>query len=236
MISCIMPTRGRRAFMEQAVKLFLAQDYPNKELVTLEDGNEVNWDVMAGTNYHHLGGSHHSIGYKRNFAYLGRIARGEIICQWDDDDWFSPQRLSLQVEPILRGEADVTALRMVHMLHASTGVLWECSEDVHRALFSHNVRAGTLMYRASYWRDGLRYEDSSHGEDVAFLRGLLAKGARLQPVVAPGAYVCIRHGSNVTAEIDGLDLPGWQQIPMEQVLPEDDRAFYKGLALQNASA
>src|SRR5947207_144911 len=103
LISCIMPTRNRRAFLAQAVKLFLAQDYPNKELVTLEDGEECNWDVMAGTNYHYLGNTHLTIGYKRNFAMWSRIAHGDILCHWDDDDYYGPQRLSVQVQPILDG-------------------------------------------------------------------------------------------------------------------------------------
>ncbi|WP_159462607.1 glycosyltransferase [Caballeronia glebae] len=33
LISCIMPTYGRPAYVDEAVAMFLAQDYPNKELI-----------------------------------------------------------------------------------------------------------------------------------------------------------------------------------------------------------
>jgi glycosyltransferase involved in cell wall biosynthesis len=35
LISCIMPTYGRPEFLGEAVAMFLAQDYPEKELVIL---------------------------------------------------------------------------------------------------------------------------------------------------------------------------------------------------------
>ena len=37
LVSCIMPTADRRRFVPRAVHQFLAQDYPNKELVILDD-------------------------------------------------------------------------------------------------------------------------------------------------------------------------------------------------------
>jgi len=37
LISCIMPTRDRRAFALQAVRYFLRQDYPQVELIIVDD-------------------------------------------------------------------------------------------------------------------------------------------------------------------------------------------------------
>ena len=36
--SCIMPTANRRRFVPEAIRYFLAQDYPNKELIVIDDG------------------------------------------------------------------------------------------------------------------------------------------------------------------------------------------------------
>lgn len=100
LISCIMPTRNRRLFVQQAIRLFQEQDYPNRELVIFEDGDEFNWEIALGLNYHYVPGRM-SIGEKRNRAC--QIARGDILCFWDDDDYYGPQRLSLQAAPLLPG-------------------------------------------------------------------------------------------------------------------------------------
>ena len=40
LVSCVMPTFDRRAFVPQAVRYFLRQDYPAKELIIVDDGPE----------------------------------------------------------------------------------------------------------------------------------------------------------------------------------------------------
>ena len=46
MVSCIMPTFNRREFVAQAIQYFLAQDYPCKELVIVDDGTESVADLV----------------------------------------------------------------------------------------------------------------------------------------------------------------------------------------------
>ena len=38
LVSCIMPTYNRRHFAGKAIEYFLRQDYPNKQLVIVDDG------------------------------------------------------------------------------------------------------------------------------------------------------------------------------------------------------
>ena len=40
LVSCIMPTADRRRFVPLAIQNFLQQDYPNRELVILDDGQD----------------------------------------------------------------------------------------------------------------------------------------------------------------------------------------------------
>ena len=44
--SCIMPTYNRRQFIPRAVAYFLAQDYPNLELVVVDDGSDPIDDLL----------------------------------------------------------------------------------------------------------------------------------------------------------------------------------------------
>lgn len=211
LISCIMPTANRCAFVEQSLKLFQAQDYPNKELIIVEDGNESVARLVALMRDTHIRcytcAERQSIGSKRNLA--SALAIGEFICHWDDDDYYGPQRLSKQVAPLLANEADVSAMKMSLLYSAATHTLYRCAKEAHAALFAQDVRSGTLMYRARYWHQGLRYEDCSRGEDVAFLQDLLDQGARLARIVDPASYVCVRHADNATSDMDYSHKASW---------------------------
>src|SRR5580704_7297349 len=46
LVTCIMPTANRRTFVPQAIRYFLAQDYPNKELVIVDDGEKAVGDLV----------------------------------------------------------------------------------------------------------------------------------------------------------------------------------------------
>ncbi len=195
-ISCLCPTYGRRAYLAQTLRYFQRQTYPNKELCIIEDGEECNEDVVPETMYYHLGPLRHTIGCKRNAAFSRRLVSGEYVCHWDDDDYFGPERLMRQMEPVLDGRADVTGMHMSLVYAVRDGMLWQCSDTLHAALFPSGIRCGTLLYPARYWYEGARYPDSSQGEDVALLRQLQACGATVESITHPTSYICVRHGEN----------------------------------------
>ena len=102
-----MPTYNRREFVSQAIHYFLRQDYPNKELIIIDDGTDIISDLVPDNQcirYLHL--DHRAtIGAKRNIAC--QQAKGEIIVHWDDDDWYAPHRLSYQLEALFREGTEV---------------------------------------------------------------------------------------------------------------------------------
>ena len=68
LISCIMPTFNRRHFVRIALKLFQQQDYPNKELVIVDDGDDPVEDLAVAipeVRYIRLP-SRTTVGAKRN--------------------------------------------------------------------------------------------------------------------------------------------------------------------------
>ena len=233
LISCICVTANRRTWLAQSIKYFDWQVYPNREMVILEDGDEMNWELALGLNYHYIPGRM-SIGEKRNLAC--RLARGEILCLWDDDDYYGPRRLSRQVAPLLEGRVDVTALHMSLTLDAAQGRLWQCLDAEHARLFTYDVRASTLMFPASYMHSGLRFEPGK-GEDVQFLGELLKGGARLEKVRDPGCYICVRHAENITPAFECRP-PEWAEVALNRYLLEYEQAFYsqfKGAAKHDIS-
>lgn len=237
LVSCIMPTRNRRDFALQAIRYFQRQDYPRLELVVVDDGDDDLEACLPGDErIRYLRAPvGESIGAKRNRAC--EAARGSVIAHWDDDDWYGPRRLSVQVEPLLAGEADLSGLRADVFFDLGDWSFWTCTPQLHERLFVGNVHGGTLVYRREVWEQLARYPDLSLAEDAWLLWRAARAGARVRRVEAAGLFVYLRHGDNSWAFQTGryLDAGGWLRID-EPDLPPDDRAFYLARARGAAGA
>ncbi len=214
LVSCIMPTYNRRAFIPLAIQHFLSQDYRNKELLIVDDGDDAIGDLVdnvAGARYIRLK-QRMSIGAKRNLAC--REARGEIIAQWDDDDWYAPNRLSYQTALILSDEADLTGLDNAYMLLLPDGVFWTTQRALHQRMFLGDVHGGTLVFRKRLIDEGLCYPEVNLAEDAGLLKQAMQRGKRLARLLNPGVFVYVRHGQNAWQFKPGqfLEPAGWQRI------------------------
>ena len=191
-----MPTRERPEFVALAIEKFLAQDYPNKELVVLDDG-DASVEALAaghpGVAYHRLDRRDATVGEKRNIAC--ELARGEIICAWDDDDWYAPERLRGQVMPIVYGEADMTGLRCHYFLCLPDGDVWTVNDDVHRRMFEGDVAGGTIAFHRRVF-DEVRFPHIDLAEDAALIRAARARGGRLKAMAGHELFVYVRHEWN----------------------------------------
>jgi len=227
LISCIMPTGNRTDFALQAIRYFQRQDYPAHELIILDDGSDHLSERLpedSRVRYYHLD-SKLSIGAKRNKAC--ELARGSIIAQWDDDDWYAPNRLSAQVAPLLTGVADISGITGTIFFVLDSWEFWRCSQQLHRRLFVEDVHGGTLMYKHNIWAKLARYPDISLAEDATFLRYTIHRGALLQRIPNEDLFIYLRHANNSWAFdcSQYLDPQGWQRID-EPALQAADRAFY----------
>lgn len=232
LVSCIMPTRDRRAFIPLAIEHFLAQDYLNRELIIVDDGATAIGDLVTqlpSIKYIRVP-SHLSIGEKRNLAC--REARGEIIAHWDDDDWYSPGRLSWQLAPLLADTADITGLELRFVLVLPEGVFWTTDAQLHQRMFVGDVAGGTLVYRRSIFTGGVRYPDVSLAEDAAFLRNAQRQGRRLARLKNPGVFIYVRHSRNTWRFEAGrfLDPAGWTKIVPPAEFTEQTLARYRACA------
>lgn len=235
LVSCIMPTYNRRLYVQQALQLFLQQDYPNRELIIVDDGSDRIEDLIPaamGITYFRPP-RRMTIGAKRNAAC--QRARGEIIAHWDDDDWYSPDRLRYQVSPIVAGLADLTGLENAFVLQLPAGEFWTTDSRLHQRMFVENVHGGTLAYRKSIWSAGVRYPEVNLAEDASLLYRAKLNGNRLLRLSNPGVFVYVRHGRNAWREFSPgsfIDPKGWQRIPRPLNFPEKTFSSFMGLALR----
>ncbi len=159
LISCICPTfgrpPGRKYLIEEAIQSFLLQDYPNKELIVLNDcpGQELVCNA-PGVRVVNVSERFPSLGDKRNAGVAH--ARGDLIATWDDDDISLPWRLSLSYQML--GKAD----------YFNPQRTWVRSGGVMDERHGFIVGANLSLFR----RDALRaiggYPSVTLGEDQLF--------------------------------------------------------------------
>jgi glycosyltransferase involved in cell wall biosynthesis len=189
-VSCIMPTAGRRKFVPAAIRLFLAQDYADKELVIVDDGADRVEDIVPPhpqIKYVSLP-DRLPLGSKRNLAC--EVAKGDIIVHWDDDDWHAPWRLRYQVEALKSGNLDVCGVDRVFFVNAEIAQAWEY---VHPPGPSQWVCGATLCYSKTFWENH-RFADINRGEDSRFI--FSARGARVGVLGDNGFLVARIHAAN----------------------------------------
>src|SRR3990167_3835938 len=227
LLSCVMPTRGRAAFVAQSIRYFQRQDYPALELIIVYEEES---DLPAGIDDPRIRcirmPARTSIGAKRNEAV--RVAWGELIAHWDDDDWYGAQRLSRQAAPILHNLADVTGLNDMLFMARPLAEFWASSRALFRRLFVENVSGGTLVFRRSLWEHHGRYPDTSLREDADFLLKTLRGGARLCRISGRSLCIYVRHDGNTWKFKEGhyLQQAAWTLVPAPECLSDDDRDFY----------
>jgi glycosyltransferase involved in cell wall biosynthesis len=165
LVSCIMPTHNRRLFVPKAIEYFLYQDYPNRELIIINDGTEPVSDLIPDNpNIHYLyQNQRHSVGAKRNIAC--KNANGEIIIHWDDDDWMADWRISYQVKNLLAREADICGLSRLFFFNPAANHGWEYINQDNKKPW---VAGGTLCYMKYLWKQN-PFSDINIGEGTRFV-------------------------------------------------------------------
>jgi len=197
LVSCLMVTRDRVALARRAIGCLIAQSYPAVELVVIDDGDADYRPMLdefrdrLAIRYHRLTptpGRH--LGALRNLAL--DAASGELCAQWDDDEWYHPERLRVQVAALERASAVASVLRWT-LMHVDTP-RWRALP--YRADAGDGT-PGTIVHR----RTEVRYPNLRRSEDARFLSELAATG----PIAILGlehSHLFIRcfHGGNTWDE------------------------------------
>jgi glycosyltransferase involved in cell wall biosynthesis len=221
LVSCIMPTRNRPRFVGQSIWYFLRQDYANRELVIVDDGEQAVTDLVPPDErirYIRLD-RRTSIGEKRNIACAA--ARGELIAHWDDDDWIGFDRLSHQAAAL--GDGDICGATSLLHYRLEAGEAWLRSLPDNPV---PELAGGTLFYRRSVWVN-CAYSEVDAGDDVPLVASTNTTARRV--LADAPFYVALMH-AGATSRHD-LGTAGWERRPVEEVSARIgfDREFYAAL-------
>lgn len=198
-VTCLCLTRNRRQWLPLAIRCFQGQNYPNKEMLIVADGEDVR-DLLPEDErirlIHIEDGR--NIGEKRNFGCAQ--ARGEIIAHFDDDDYSAPERLSVQIDMLAESGK---AFSGFWSMCFTNGTEWWCFDGN-----GPNYAIGTsFCYRKSFWQRH-PFPAQQVGEDGHFMNA--ARAAR-EMVTAPAEHrlIASMHRSNTSPRT--LSPPDWHR-------------------------
>lgn len=161
-----MPTYGRPAYVNEAVQMFLDQDYApeRRELIILNDcpGQVYRTNIPDKYNVRIFNAAHRykSLGDKRNTCI--EYARGDLIAVWDDDDVHLPWRLSFSC-----GEMQKHQLPFYRAAHL--WAYWGTRQlNENRCSPGYDCQNNTLFAK-SLWQDVGGYPPFTIGEDAHFI-------------------------------------------------------------------
>ena len=209
LVSCIMPTYNRRRFVPNAIEDFLRQDFPNTELVIVDDGADAVGDLVPADpriRYVRLS-CRATVGAKRNLAC--EQSGGSLIAHWDDDDRHAPRRLRYQVEAIRNAEADLCGLKTLLYYDTRSGQAWRYAYPERQRPW---LAGCSLLYTRDFWKTH-RFPETDVGEDAQFVWG--ADPRRMVALADPTISVFLIHDQNVAPKPTGS--AWWQPHPAEEV-------------------
>jgi len=199
LLSCLTVTaENRLRELRRAIDCFARQTLRDRELVIVHDGSrELDAEIASEIRRHpgadarvhrEPGGS--TLGELRDVAVS--MARGDLICQWDDDDLNHPRRLETQLRELRRAECDFNFLTdQLHFFEPTGELFWD---DWRKEPYPGCLIQGTMLGR---WDLLPPYEALARGEDTRIVKRLLDAGRRLDGVAGLGYLnIYVFHGRN----------------------------------------
>lgn len=188
-VSLVMPTYNRTHLNKTAIHCYLQQTYPWVELIIVDDsddGKELSLPYYGTIKTIKLD-KRTSTGTKRNIG--ADAASGDIIANWDDDDFSSAHRIEDEVQRLSKTGKAVTGYNKTVVYDTETDSFYR--NEGGPPYFASGT---SQCYWKAWWKKH-PYPDCSYGEDSVF-----AREARLADELAcanPGNMLVARkHATN----------------------------------------
>lgn len=186
-----MVTANRKHLMRRSILCFQNQTYENKEMVVVDDGEQNLEEVLQTLPASQLKylkleqDPSNTLGKLRNRSL--EAATGDYLVQWDDDDWYHPERIAKQAEIIQDGyDACCLSSALMHldeepfMNHPYVGHLPEGIP-------------GSIMHKTSA---EIRYPHTRRAEDTVYLKQWMKKQYHQLPDSYSHLFIRCYHGEN----------------------------------------
>ena len=165
-----------------------------------------------------------------------KLAQGDVLCHFDDDDWSAPMRLTRQLEAIVLQDAHIVGLKLGYVLvkgqwmvfdHTGLkpppdGVIGPVGNSLGGKLLGYHD--GTAMFKRSVVGES-SYGTHAVSQKVVFLNLLAAKqGVKTVVMDNQGLFIYVRHDKNTWQFGKALKL---KPVAGPRFFPADDLEFYR---------
>ena len=112
LVSIVTPTKGRQALHKFLYQSFQHQTYPQKELIILDTDEKVSpfFSQLNDTRVRYIHQPELKIPLGAKLEELIKLAQGEFVARFDDDDYYGPQYLETMIDFMIREGADFVKL------------------------------------------------------------------------------------------------------------------------------
>ncbi|GHV56005.1 hypothetical protein FACS1894182_01660 [Bacteroidia bacterium] len=227
-VSVLIPTYNCAKWISQAIDSILAQDYPNLEIIVVDDGStddtativerivETRYSASLPNVVQYFHKPHSGISASRNLAL--EKATGELIAWCDADDFWAKGKLKAQVDYLEKHpECQIVFTRYANVLeYEKLGERHDVQHEIEyeKKIFTHLTSA--LIKREVFTRIGNFRENLIKGEDSDWIFRLSVDSAKSElyidgilpnlQYIDKGLFSCLYgiyyfrrlHGDNIT--------------------------------------
>ena len=183
-VSVVTPTYNRARLVPAMVGCYKAQTYPKDKMewLVLDDGTESIEELflqltagLPNIRYIRLA-EKVNIGAKRNL--LNKEAKGDVIISMDDDDFYSPERVSHVVTKFTQNpHIELAGSSELYIYFSEDGKILKLGP--YHATHATN---GTMAVRSRYAKTHLYDESVTHAEERSFLEDYKHPMIQLDPM------------------------------------------------------
>lgn len=194
-VSCLIVTADRKNLLQRSLYSYKNQTHSNKELVIIDNGREPIEELLSDFEksevcYVRVKPSEDNVlGNLRNLSL--EHATGNYITCWDDDDWFHPERIEIQLSFIKKGY-DACCLTG-NLFHIDTDTFWE---HPYRGSLPDGSPS-TILHRKN---EDIRYPSLPREEDTVYLNEWMNHRYKALPMDYTYLFVRCFHGTNVSGK------------------------------------
>ena len=222
-VSVICPTYNRRKFLPNLIYQFNYQTYPQDrmELLIIDDTPTSNEDIISqykqekqdNIRYIYL---NEKIALAKKRTMLNKLAKGEILVCFDDDDWYSNERVHHVVHKLMSNpKVEIVGSTILHIYYIENGLIYQFGPYSP----THGTH-GTFGYKKSYLKHNSYDDTLEKAEESKFTNNFTEPLIQLDPFKT---MICISHGNNTVDKIPFIPQGKETKLKLKDFFKKNDK-------------
>jgi glycosyltransferase involved in cell wall biosynthesis len=211
LVSIIIPSYNHETYVEECLDSVLAQDYPNKEIMILNDGSKdststviKNWIEKNGDKISVTFTERENRGIPKTLNELIGFARGQYLVLIASDDRLTPQSITARYEylknnpsklavvgdcKIINEDGHILHHSAVEEVHKVSKEAYQNDKSLKKLIINFKLLSGpALMVKKSVYTEIGEYDETLRSEDYDSFLKMTAKNLLGFVNVAVGEY------------------------------------------------